>query len=178
MIVLFGWREFRSHYSSTILVGQLAGLFNTLYLTFSLLYGIHDTRSIKSYYVPGIVTFAVATLWESAIVVRNIQQNQPTVSYSGRHIFSVVAVPVLSTLVMAVFYRYAVVEWFNSLDVLYKFILAILTPTLALVPTTICRHMALWRTSVRDYRARAELCVGLFHTGNVHHFVSYHAIRL
>ncbi|CAB4033022.1 Hypothetical predicted protein [Paramuricea clavata] len=49
---------------------------------------------------------------------------------------------------MAVFYKYAIVKWFNSLDnVLYRFILAILTPTLALVPTTICRHMALWRTS-------------------------------
>ena len=49
---------------------------------------------------------------------------------------------------MALFYKYAVVKWFMSLhNVLYKFILAILTPTLALVPTTICRHMALWRTS-------------------------------
>ena len=148
LIVLFGWREFKSHYSSTILVGQLAGLFNTLYLTFLLLYGIHDTRPIKSHDVPAILTFAVAILWESAIVLRHIQQNQPTVSYSGLHIFSVLAVPVSSTLAMAVFYKYAVVKWFNSLDnVLYKFILAILTPTLALVPTTICRHMALWRTS-------------------------------
>ncbi|CAB3983267.1 Hypothetical predicted protein [Paramuricea clavata] len=148
LTVLFGWSEFKSHYSSTILVGQLAGLFNTLYLSFLLLYGIDDTSPIKSYYVPGILTFAVATLWESALVVRNIQQNQPTVSYSGRHIFSVLAVPVLSTLAMAIFYKYAVVKWFNSLDnVLYRFILAILTPTLSLVPTTICRHMALWRTS-------------------------------
>jgi hypothetical protein len=50
---------------------------------------------------------------------------------------------------MAAFYKHAVVKWFNSLrhNVLYKFILAILTPTLALVPTTICKHMALWRTS-------------------------------
>ena len=48
---------------------------------------------------------------------------------------------------MAMFYRYAIVEWFNSLDnVLYKFIMSILTPTLAL-PTSICRHMALWRTA-------------------------------
>ncbi|CAB4031275.1 Hypothetical predicted protein [Paramuricea clavata] len=148
LIVLFGWSEFKRHYSSTILVGQLAGLFNTLYLTFLLLYGIDDTSPINSYYVPAILIFAVATLWESAIVVRNIRQKHQTVSYSGRHIFSVLAVPVLSTLAMSLFYRYAVVKWFNSLDnVLYKFILAILTPTLALMPTAVCRHMALWRTS-------------------------------
>ena len=148
LLVLFGWTEFMRHYSSTILVGLLASIFNTLFLSFLLLYGIDDTSSIVTYNLPGNLIFAVATLWESAIVVRNIRQNQPTVSYSGRHIFSVLAVPVLSTMAMAVFYKYAVVKWFNSLDnVLYKFILAILTPTLALVPTTICRHMALWRTS-------------------------------
>jgi preprotein translocase subunit SecF len=38
LIVLFGWTEFTRHYSSTILVGQLAGLFNTLFLSFLLLY--------------------------------------------------------------------------------------------------------------------------------------------
>ena len=149
LIVLFGWTEFKRHYSSTILVGQLAGLFNTLFLSFLLLYGIDHTSPIKSYMdVPPFLIFAVATLWESAIVVRNIRQHQPSLSYSGRHIFSVLALPLLSTFAMAVFYKFAVVKWFNSLDnVWYRFIMAILTPTLALVPTTICRHMALWRTS-------------------------------
>jgi hypothetical protein len=72
LIVLFGWREFKRHYSSTILVGQLAGLFNTLFLTFLLLYGIEHTSPIKSYNVPPILIFAVATFWESAD--RNIRQ--------------------------------------------------------------------------------------------------------
>jgi hypothetical protein len=80
--------------------------------------------------------------------MRKIRQNHPTVFYSGLHIFTVVAVPCLSTFAMAMFYRYAVLKWFNSLNnVLYRFILAMLTPTLALVPTAVCRHMALWRTS-------------------------------
>ena len=49
---------------------------------------------------------------------------------------------------MGMFYRYAIVRWFNSLDnVLYKFIMAVLTPTLAIVPTALCRHIALWRAS-------------------------------
>jgi hypothetical protein len=148
LIVLFGWNESKLHYSSTILPGQLAGLFNTLYISFLLLYGIDDTGAIKSHDVPALLTFSVALLWQSVIVVRKIRQNHPTVSYSGCHIFTVLAVPLLSTYPMAIFYRYAVVKWFNSLDnVWYKFILAILTPTLALVPTAMCRHMALWRTS-------------------------------
>jgi hypothetical protein len=147
LIVLFGWNESKLHYSSTILAGQLAGLFNTLYISFLLLYGIDDTGVIKSHDVPALLTFALALLWQSVIVVRKIRQNHPTVSYSGCHIFTVLAVPLLSTYPMAIFYRYAVVKWFNSLDnVWYKFILAILTPTLALVPTAMCRHMALYNT--------------------------------
>ena len=106
-MVLFGWNEFKRHYSSTILVGQLAGLFTTLYLSFLLLYGIHYTGSIKSYDVPALLTFAIAILWESAIVVRNIRQNHPAVSYSVRHIVTVLAVPLLSSFAMAMFYRYA-----------------------------------------------------------------------
>ncbi len=146
-IVLFGWSEFKRHYSSTILVGQLAGLLNNLYLTFLLLYDASFTTGAV-HGVPVLLIFTVAIFWEIAIVVRKIRQNHPTVSYSGCHIFLVVTVPSLSCFGMAVFYKFAVVKWFNSLDnVLYRFILAILTPTLALVPTAICRHMALWRTS-------------------------------
>ncbi len=147
LIVLFGWSEFKHHYSSTILVGQLASLVTALYLTFLLLYDAWFTTGA----VPDVsvlLIFTVAIFWEIAIVVRKIRQNHPTVSYSGCHIFLVVTVPYLSCFGMAVFYRYAVVKWFNSLDnVFYRFILAISTPTLALVPTAICRHMALWRTS-------------------------------
>ena len=146
LTVLFGWKEFKRHYLLTILVGVLAGLLYTLYLSFLLLYGVYDTK--LWYRIPGNVTFAIGVIWGCVIVVRKLRQNHPTVSYSGCHIFTVVSVPLLSSFAMAMFYRYAIVEWFNSLDnVLYKFIMAILTPTLALVPTSICRHMALWRTA-------------------------------
>ncbi len=149
LILLFGWSEFKRHYSSTILVSQLAGLVNTLYASFLLLYDTYITnRTYEARDVAVLLIFAVAIFWEIAIVVRKIRQNHPTVSYSGYHIFLVVTVPYLSSFGMAVFHRYAVIKWFNSLDnVLYRFILAILTPTLALVPTAICRHLALWRTS-------------------------------
>ena len=146
LTVLFGWNEFKRHYSLTILIGVLAGLLYTLYLSFLLLYGVYDTK--VWYRVPGNITFAIGIMWGCVIVLRKLRQNHPSVSYSRRHIFTVVSVSLLSSFAMAMLYRYAIVKWFNSLDnVLYKFIMAILTPTLALVPTSICRHMALWRTA-------------------------------
>ena len=85
LIVLFGWSEFKRHYSSTVLVGQLAGLFNTLYLSFYS-YMVLNTDTIKTDYVPAL-TFAVALLWGFAIPMRKIRQNHPTVSYSGLHAY-------------------------------------------------------------------------------------------
>ena len=148
LVVLFGWSEFKRHYSAVVLVGLLAGLFATLYLCFLVLYGFNVTYKIKSYDAPLLITAAVAHLLECVMVVRKIRKNQPTVSYSSRHIFIVVAFPLFSSLMMAHCYKYVVVSLFNSLDKdLYKFLVAILTPTLALIPTAFCRHMALMRTS-------------------------------
>ena len=145
LILTFGWCEFKRHYSSTVLVGQLAGLLNTLYLAFLLLFGISN----DSYYRRVVVLFfLVSVIWESTIVVRTIRQNNPTIIYSSCHIFMVVAFPYVSGIAMAFFYNYAVVSWFISLNnAMYRFILAMMTPTLAIVPTAICRHIALWRAS-------------------------------
>ena len=149
LVVLFGWSEFKRHYSTVVLVGQLVGLVATLYLCFLVLYGrVNDSYKIKSYKAPLFVLATVAHLLECVIVVRKIRQNGPTLSYSSRHIFIVVAFPLFSALVMAHCYKFAVVTLFNSLDKdLYKFLVAILTPSLALIPTALCRHMALRRTS-------------------------------
>ena len=150
LVVLFSWREFKRHYSTVVLVGQLAGLFATLYLCFLVLYGAYDTYiyTFKNYRIPFLITAAVVHVLECVMVVRIIRQNQPTVSYSSRHIFTVVAFPLFSCLAMAHCYKYAVVPFFNTLDKdLYKFLVAILTPTLALIPTALCQHMALWRSS-------------------------------
>ena len=145
LTLLFGWSEFKNHYSWTILISQLANLINTLYMSFLLLYEIHST----AYYIPvGSITTSGVYLWGCVIVVRKIRQNHPTVTYSSCHIFTIFLVFFWSSNAIAVFYNYAVVNWFNSLDNMsYRFTLAMLTPILALVPTAICRYLALWRTS-------------------------------
>ena len=150
LVVLCSWREFKRRYPTVVLVGQLAGLFATLYLCFLVLYGVDDAYiyTFNNYKIPLIITAAVVHVLECVMVVRIIRQNQPTVSYSSRHIFTVVAFPLFSCLAMAHCYKYAVVPFFNTLDKdLYKFLVAILTPTLALIPTALCQHIALWRSS-------------------------------
>ena len=92
--------------------------------------------------------FVFVVLWQCGIVVRKIRQNQTTVSYTYCHIFTVLSLPLLSICAMAYYYKYGVVEWYNSLDnVWYRLILAMLSPALALPQTALCRHIALWHTS-------------------------------
>ena len=100
--------------------------------------------TVKTYFVPAYLIAAVAFSWECAIVVRKVRQNYPTISYSGCHIFMIVPVPYFSCYAMAMFYKYAVVTWFNSMDNdFYRFMLAMSTPILAVVATAVCRHIAL-----------------------------------
>ena len=80
LTVLFGWKEFKRHYSLTIVIGILVGVVYTLYLSFLLLYDVYDTN--LWYRVPGNVTFIIGIIWGCVIVFRKIRQNQPTVSYS------------------------------------------------------------------------------------------------
>jgi hypothetical protein len=146
IMILFGWSEFKSHYSSTMWVGLLTGLLSTLYFSFLLLYGVYD-KSLW-YRTPGYVLYVVAVLWECIIVVRKVRQNHPGVSYSNLHIFVVISLQCLLCIALGTFYHYTIVKLFNSLDnVLYKFIVAFSTPTIALVPAAVCRHLALRRVS-------------------------------
>ena len=146
LIVLFGWREFKNHFPLTILYGLLAALIYILYLTFLLLYGVYDTN--HCYRIPGYVLYACGILFQSVIAIRKIRQNHPTTSYSNRHIFTVVSVPILCGFAISLVYKYVIVMVFISLDnVLYRFIMAILTPAIAMILTPICRHIAVWRTS-------------------------------
>ena len=148
-LVLFGWNDFKRHYSSTIVIGVLFGLIHMLYSSFFLLYEAEKANSsLLTYDLPVCFMFLIAGLWKCWIVTRKIRQIYPTVSYTRCHIFTVVTVPLFSAFAMATFFTYGIVVWFNSHDnVLHRLVLALASPTLALLPAAICRHMALWRSS-------------------------------
>ena len=148
-IVLFGWNDFKRHYSSTILISLLNSSIYTLYSSFFLLYEADKSgNTLVTYDLPLTFMFVVFILLQCGIVVRKIRQNHPTVSYTYCHIFTVLAVPLFSICAMAHFYIHCVVKWFNSLDdVWYRLILSLLSPALALLQTALCRHIALWHTS-------------------------------
>ena len=145
-IVLFGWSKFKRYYWSTVILGLIIGLIVTLYFSLLLRFGVYDSN--VAYRIPGNVLFAFNLIFGCKIVVQKIRQAHPNVSYTNVQIMTVVSAEFLASFVIAMFYRYAAVPWFNSLDnEAYKFIVAALTPLLTLIPVAICRHVALWRCS-------------------------------
>ncbi|XP_028414590.1 uncharacterized protein LOC114537687 [Dendronephthya gigantea] len=166
LVILFGWRKFKSQYSLTVFIALLAALLYTLYLSFLLLYHFYD-RSLW-YRVPGNVIFVTAILVESAIVVRKIRQRDPGISYSNCQIFTVISCPWLLFYVIALLYRYALVRWFITFESAFsRFIVAIMTPALSLLLSVICRHMALWRSSQIISPERSFGLVYFIHTAGV-----------
>ena len=113
MVILFGWTEFKRHYSLTLLTSLLFGLMATLYLTFLTLYNAFDANVV--YRIPGNVIFAINLLVGSLIIVRKIHEVRPNVSYSNIQIMSVISVEFLASFAIAMYYRYAAVRLFNSL---------------------------------------------------------------
>ena len=146
LMILFGWSDFKRHFSSTMYVGFLVALMATLYLTFLLLFDVYDTNVV--YRVPGNVLFASGLIAGSLVVVRKIREVRPNVSYSDVQIMAIVSMEFLASSAIAMNYRYVAVPWFNSLDnEMYKFVVATLTPVLTLFPIALCKHMALRRSS-------------------------------
>ncbi len=165
-VILFGWNEFKSHYSSTVLVGLVTSLLYTLYLSFLLLYDGYDKS--HWYRFPGYVLYVVGILWECVIVVRKIRQNQPGISYSNFHIFVIISSQLLLCVALGIFYHYMIVNLFNSLDnVMYKFIVAFSTPTIALIPAAVCRHIALRQTAEIIHPGKSFLLVYFMRAGYI-----------
>ena len=158
MVILFGWSEFKRHYASTVLAGLMFGFMAILYLTFLMVYNVYDTNVV--YRVPGNMLFAINLLVGSIIVVRKIREIRPNVSYSNLQMIIVISVEFLTSFAVAMFYRYLAVPLFNSLkNETWKFFVAMLTPLLILLPTAVCKHMALRRSSEIIQQQRSFILV-------------------
>ncbi|XP_046857211.1 uncharacterized protein LOC124450631 [Xenia sp. Carnegie-2017] len=146
LILLFGWNIFRRYYSSTIVLSLLTGVTATLFLAFLLLYNEYDQHPYSR--VPCNLLFVGNLIVCCIIVVCKTRQRLQHLLYTNRQVFAVVSLEFLSSFTLSMYYRYVAVPWFNSLhNETTKFIIAILTPILAVLPVAICRYLVLRQSS-------------------------------
>ena len=81
-------------------------------------------------------------------MARKFKLLHPFTSYSRFHIVIVISLDFVAGLAIAMIYKYFVVPFFNKLeDRINKAIMAAITPGIALIPTAVCKYLALKQSS-------------------------------
>ena len=144
LILLFGWKEFKSRYFSTLLLGFILGLTVVVYKTTLFKVNIDFTQT--KYRYPGNVVFLFGVIYSSYTVAKKVSE---TFSTNTRRLGKLKVFVILSTqfffgFLIAMGYRYLFVRWFrDTKSGILQAIIAMATPTLALLPVVISENLAL-----------------------------------
>ena len=159
--VLFGWKKFKLKFFSTFLIALISGEAIVIYYLFLLAYGLY-ARHVYYGYPANVITFA-ALICSSIVMLRNIRRSRQAILYSNGHIFVLVSTQFVLSFIFAVTCRYAIVPYFNAIKQRnHKFLAAAMVPALTFIPTVICKHIALRRSSELVHPGRSFALVYFF----------------
>ena len=100
------------------------------------------------YRYPAAILYVVGIFYSSIVVARKFREAHPSTVYSNFHITFVISFSFAAGLSTGFIYRYFIVPHFNKLeDKMSKAIVAAITPVVALIPTAICKYLALRQSS-------------------------------
>ena len=144
LILLFGWKKFKLHYSSTLLLGFLLGLSVVAYKTTLFLVKIDFTQT--KYRYPGNAVFLFGVIYSSYLVAKNVCKTFPshTRHLKKGQVFVIVSTQFFLGFLIAMAYRYVFVPWFRGTeDDILRTIIAMITPILILLPMVISENLAI-----------------------------------
>ena len=100
------------------------------------------------YRYPAVILYVVGIFYSSIVVARKFRKVHPSTVYSTFHITFVISFSFAAGLSTAAVYRYFIVPHYNKLEnKLNKAMFAAITPAVALIPTAICKYLALRQSS-------------------------------
>ena len=143
MALLFGWREFRSNYNSTMYVGLAVGVTIAIYKIFLLIFGVFGTRLYYRY--PGNILFLVGIIYSSVLVARKIHDLSSSVpSFNFEITVVMISNHFITSFISGMIYRYSTVPQFiETKTEMMRAVLAAVPPLLALIPTAISKYFVL-----------------------------------
>ncbi|XP_046858778.1 uncharacterized protein LOC124452239 [Xenia sp. Carnegie-2017] len=146
MIILFGWKEFKTKFLSAVYVGVIFGELVVIYHLISFQFNVYDAHSY--YRIPPSAIFCLSILCCALVVIYHIRVSAPSISYSKGHVIALVLIEFIFGTILTYLYIFLIIPAFNKVRLnLYKFLIATSSPFLALIPTVLCGHMALRRSS-------------------------------
>lgn len=153
LILLFGWRNFKSHFTSTLVLAFVCGLLVVIYKTSLFFLRINFAQNL--YRIPGNVVFLFGVIFSGYLVAKKISDNDfPHRSQNHlkkRNVFAVVSAQFFMGTFIAFAYRYVFVPWYVKTNSdIYKASIAMITPTLIIIPMVIAENLALKSLSFTD----------------------------
>ena len=159
MILLFGWKKFKSHYLPTLLLSFILGLTVVIYKTALFQVNIDFTQTMYRY--PGNAVFLFGVIYSSYIAAKKVCEifSTNTRRLRKRKVFVILSTQFFLGSLIAMAYRYLFVPLFrNTESEILRAMIAMLTPTLILLPMVISENLAL-RSSLFIEEQRTFLLV-------------------
>ena len=158
-VLLFGWTDFKRRFFPVLYIAFIFAEANVIYYLFLLAFGVFDTHNHglytytynpwHNYYTyPGNILFFTSLICCTIMMLRGIRMSAVSVSYSNLHIMALLSTEILVCSIMFFIYLHAIMPFFISIkEEEYRFMVAVLTPAISIIPSAICKHIALRRSS-------------------------------
>ena len=145
-VILFGWKDFKLRFISILYIAFILAEATLIYYLFLLAYGVFETQIYYTY--PINILFFTSIICCSIVMVRSIRMSAVSLSYSNLHIMALLSTQLLVCSILSYIYSYDIVPYFISFkEEKYKFMVAALAPAITIIPSVICKHIALRRSS-------------------------------
>ena len=145
-VILFGWKDFKLRFLPVLYITFIFAEATVIYKLLLLAFGIFDTHTYYRY--PSQILFFISIICCSIVMVRSIRISAVSLSYSKLHIMALLSTQLLVSTILSSTYWYGIVPYFISFkEEKYKFMVAALLPAITIIPSVICKHIALRRSS-------------------------------
>ena len=166
-VILFGWKVFKLRFFAvfytTFIFAEASVIYNLLLLAF----GVFSTHTYYTY--PSDILFFTSIICCSIVMVRSIRMSAVSLSYSNLHIMALLSTQFVVCTILAYTYTYATVPYFISFkEEKYKFMVAALAPASTIIPSVICKHIALRRSSEVVHPGRSFVLASFIRAGTIY----------
>ena len=144
LILVFGWQRFKLRHSITLLLGFVLGFIVVIFKTTLFLENINFTQT--KYRYPGNVVFFFGVVYSSYLVAKKecALLSSSVIFLKKRHVIAILSIQYFLGGLIAMVYRYVLVVWYrNTKNGTNQAIIAMITPTLFLLPMVISENMAI-----------------------------------
>ena len=166
-VILFGWKDFKLRFFPVLYIAFIFAEATVIYKLLLLAFGVLDTHTYYRY--PSNILFFISIIICSIVMVRSIRTSAVSLTYSKLHIMALLSTEFLTCSILSYTYWYGIVPYFISFkEEKYKFMVVALAPAITVIPSVICKHIALRRSSEVVHPGRSFVLASFIRGGVIY----------